>query len=307
MATERQHIVITGGTGLVGSRLVPLLKDKYEVHILTRSKRTKADGVNYIQWDINAETIEVEKLPNTYAVINLVGAGIADKRWSPKRKQEIIDSRVKATQFLRNIYSMNPPTIYIGASAIGYYGNRGDEVLTADSPPASEGFLSECCTLWEAASHEFESMVDHHYIARIGIVLSNNGGALPKMALPVKLGAAGYFGNGKAYYSWIHIDDLCQMITYLITKTPESRVYNGVSPQPIRLKGLVRTIKEVHRPWALLMPIPAFFLRLVMGEMTTMLTNSDRVYPKHIEASGFRFRYNGLQEALQHLKDNPEV
>lgn len=298
-------LIITGGTGLVGSRLIQRISSNYEVYILTRGKRQDTDQVTYVQWDINKQEIESDKLPKTVDVIlNLVGAGIADKRWTESRKKVLIESRVKATKFLYEVFKSRAVTTYIGASAIGYYGDRGEEILTADSPAGTEGFLSECCVQWEESSQLFESLVSNHYILRIGIVLSEQGGALPKLVLPARLGGAGYFGNGASYYSWIHIDDLCKSIEFLIDDTPPSRAYNAVSPQPMPLKELMRAVKKVYAPYALLLPIPTAGIKLIMGEMVTMLTNSDRVIPKHLEAAGFEYDYAEVDKALRHLKEN---
>ena len=298
-------LVITGGTGLVGSRLIQRISDQYEIYILTRGKRQDTDQITYVQWDINKKEIQADKLPSQIDVIlNLVGAGIADKRWTEDRKQVLIDSRVKATEFLYEVVKSRTVKTYIGASAIGYYGDRGEEKLTADSPAGDEGFLAECCILWEESSQLFRSSVDNHYILRIGIVLSELGGALPQLVLPSRLGGAGYFGDGSAYYSWIHIDDLCRSIEHLMAETPPSRTYNGVSPHPLPLKELMRAVKKVYAPYALLLPIPEFAVKLAMGEMVTMLTNSSRVIPKYLSDSGFEYSYADVDKALRHLKEH---
>ncbi len=298
-------LVITGGTGLVGSRLIQRIASQYQIYVLTRSQRQDTDQVKYVQWDIDQKQIETEKLPTEIdVVLNLVGAGIADKRWTTSRKKILIDSRVKATEYLYEVCKSRIVKTYIGASAIGYYGDRGEEILTADAPPGKEGFLSECCVLWEESSQLFTPRVENHYILRIGIVLSQQGGALPKLVLPSRLGGAGYFGDGSAYYSWIHIDDLCKSIEFLMSDTPPSRTYNGVSPHPLPLKELMRGIKKVYAPYALLLPIPEIVIHTAMGEMATMLTNSDRVVPQHLLASGLEYAYADLDTALRHIKEH---
>lgn len=301
--SKQKSIVITGGTGLVGSRLIELLPENHQVYILTRGKRADTDRVKYIQWDVDKQWIDTEKLPEkTDVIINLVGAGIADKRWTVSRKKSLIDSRVKSTELLYNTYKDQKVETYIGASATGYYGDRGEELLTADSKPGNDGFLSECCIQWEESSNLFKSNAINHYILRIGIVLSSKGGALPQLSLPARLGGAGYFGNGQMYYSWIHIDDLCRSMMHLISTLPISRVYNGVSPDPVRLKDLMRAVKNVYAKYALLLPIPTFGIKMIMGEMSTMLTNSDRVVPQHLVAIGFQHQYGDLEQALSHIK-----
>ncbi len=307
MSQVKANIIIAGGSGLVGSSFVKLFSQKYSIYILTRSQKKDSEFCRYISWDVEKEWIEEEKIPDTYAIINLCGSGIADKRWTQQRKSDLLSSRIDPTTFLYKIFKDRMPEVYIGASAIGYYGDRGDEILTADSAPSNDGFLSECCIAWEEASALFEDAVNHHYILRIGIVLSNQGGALPKMVLPVKLGGAGYFGSGTSYYSWIHIDDLSHSLDFLLNTKPQSRAYNGVAPSPVRLKNFMKALKSTFASYALLLPVPTLLLKVTMGEMSTMLTNSDRIYPKHLEQAGFRFTYNTLEQALLHLKENPTV
>ncbi len=303
--SQQKTIVITGGTGLVGSRFIELFGDDHMVYIFTRGNRSDTDQVKYIKWDVEKQWVDKDKLPaKTDVLINLVGAGIADKRWTDERKKVLIDSRVKATELLYQTYRDQSIETYIGASAIGYYGDRGEEILTADSPSGKAGFLSECCVLWEESHQAIKSIASNHYILRIGIVLSSQGGALPKLSLPSKLGGAGYFGDGQMYYSWIHIDDLCGSMQYLIDKAPASRVYNGVSPEPIRLKELMRAVKSVYAKYALLLPIPIFGVKLAMGEMVTMLTNSNRVVPNHLVLAGYEYQYPDIHQALQHIKSN---
>ena len=303
--SQQKAIVITGGTGLVGTRFIELFGTDHLIYIFTRSSRADTDQVKYIKWDVDKQWVDIDKLPTkTDVLINLVGAGIADKRWTDERKKVLIDSRVKATELLYQTYKDQSIETYIGASATGYYGDRGEEILTADAPAGKEGFLSECCVLWEESHQAIKSIATNHYIARIGIVLSSQGGALPKLSLPTKLGGAGYFGDGQMYYSWIHIDDLCRSMQYLIDETPASRVYNAVSPEPIKLKELMRAVKGVYAKYALLMPIPVFGVKLAMGEMVTMLTNSNRVTPNHLIEAGYQYQYGDVNEALQHIKSN---
>jgi uncharacterized protein len=308
MIPKDSNIVIAGGTGLVGNRLIKLLnKAQATIYILTRSKKQDTDTIKYIVWDIEKQEIDCDQMPKTYALINLVGAGIADKRWTSARKKELIDSRVKSTEFLAKLYADAMPTVYVGASAIGYYGDRGSEELTAESQPAKGGFLTECCLLWEEASRLFEGKVEHFYILRIGIVLSNLGGALPSMRLPAKLGGAGYFGDGKAYYSWIHITDLCQMFVHLLDGKSPSGVYNGTAPNPVTIKTLMRGIKASFAPYALLLPIPEFLIKLGAGEMATMLTNSTKVLPTKMSRSGFSFAFSEIEPALDYLRKHKEI
>lgn len=301
--SARQTIVITGGTGLVGSRFVELYGDYSDIYILTRSVRADTDQIKYVQWDVDKQWVDKDRLPDrTDVLINLVGAGIADKRWTDERKRVLINSRVKATELLHKTYQYQRIGIYIGASAIGYYGNRKDEILTESSLPDHTGFLTECCALWEKSSDLLKPIVENHYILRIGIVLSSNGGALPKLVIPARLGGAGYFGNGQMYYSWIHIDDLCGSIRHLIKERPPSNIFNGVSPHPLQLKELMRSVKNIYAKYAILLSIPIFGVKLAMGEMVSMLTNSTRVIPHNLLEVGYDFAYSDIHEALHHIK-----
>ncbi len=300
----KKNILIAGGTGLIGSRLCQILDKKYSIYILTRgTSRTQGD-ITFCHWNIDNEIVEFSNDIEFDAVINLTGAGIADKRWTEARKKVLIDSRTRTTQLLAKKMAelKHKPKVYVGASAIGFYGNRGDEKLDEGSS-AGLGFLSECCELWEKAHEEVRPYVERYSLLRIGIVLSRKGGALPKLILPARLGGSGYFGNGKAYYPWIHIDDVCGMILSLVENDHLSGVYNGTSNEPERLKDIAKAIKKVFASYALTLPVPSMFLKIGLGEMSEMLLNSTRVYaPKWTELP-FPYKYPSLLEALQDLKE----
>lgn len=299
-----KNILIAGGTGLIGSRLVFLLKANYNIHILTRSKSRSEDGIHFHHWNLDKKVVEVDSKLEFDTIINLTGAGIADKRWTPQRKKILIESRTKSAALLSELLKTleNKPNLYLGASAIGFYGDRADELLTEESTPGT-GFLAECCIAWEDAHKINFSHVKRAAILRIGIVLSNNGGALQKLKLPAKLGASGYFGNGKAYYPWIHIDDVCGMILQLIETKELSGFFNGTSLIPVSQKELAKGIKKAFAPYSIAMPIPAFTIKLAMGEMSDMLLLSSRVTSTKWEKFGFPYKYPTLDEALQDLKE----
>lgn len=305
-----KNILIAGGSGLIGSRMTEiLLKKNYSVAHLSRSPGGKKAGVQTFQWQPDRGQIDQKAIEWADAVINLAGAGIADKRWSPARKKELIESRVLSTQVLKKaIESANPeasgrPKTYLGASAIGFYGNRADEILDEKST-TSPGFLPECTVLWEKAHDEIASLGIRTALLRIGIVFSTKGGALPELMLPIKFGTATYFADGRAWYSWIHIDDLCGQFLCLLENEKWSGVFNGVAPNPLVIKDLSKKIaRGMGRGWAVPMPVPAFVLRIIFGEMADCVLNSDRVSSEKIERAGFHFQFTDPEIAVRDLLD----
>lgn len=299
---NKQNILIGGGSGLIGSRLIDLLKHNFNIHILTRKKSHEKNGIFYHQWDLDEQVFDLDSSVSFDAIINLTGAGIADKRWSKDRKKVLIDSRVKSVYLMEKIIDSLPkkPNFYLGASAIGYYGDQGNDLLT-EASDSGQGFLSECCVLWEKAHDLVKDKVNRFAVLRIGIVLSTQGGALEKLIPPARLGASGYFGNGQAYYPWIHIDDVCGMILGLVEDDSLQGAFNGSSQNPETLKTIAQKVKTVFAPYALVLPIPAIGLKLAMGEMSTMLLNSTRVISNRW--ADFPFKYPTLESALRDLKE----
>jgi uncharacterized protein (TIGR01777 family) len=300
---EKQKVLIAGGSGLVGSFLADYLYERnYEVSILSRSVK-KHERYTYHKWDLDKMEIGAEAV-NANHIINLTGAGIADKRWTASRKKEIIESRVQAAQLLKKGLekSNHKPTSYISASAIGIYGDRGNEQLTEESAIGESDFMVECCDLWEAEAKKLEGLSDQFSILRIGIVLSSKGGALAKFVLPLKLGQANYFGAGKNYYSWIHISDLSKIILAAI-KGETSGIINAVSPTPHTNKEFMRACKKAIAPYALLYPVPAFTIKLALGEMSKVILNSNRVIPQKLMDDGFEFEFPELQKAVEDVME----
>lgn len=297
----KQSILIAGGTGLVGSRLLELIDyNKYTVKVLSRSKKPDTPEVNYYTWDFDTMTIEEGAVDVDY-IINFTGAGIADSRWTENRKRILIESRVKSAQLIKKGLekSKSKPKAYISASAIGYYGDRGEEKLLETSP-AGSGFMADCCVTWEDSAKKLSSLVDRLIINRIGIVLSTKGGALPKILMTKAVGVYNYFGNGKQYYSWIHIDDLCRIFISNIEDSSMNGIYNTVTPDPITNKKFTQEIKDSLGGIAAL-PAPAFGLRLVLGEMADVVLNSNRVIPEKLKEIGFKFTFSDLGEAVNDL------
>jgi len=295
-------VLIGGGTGLIGSRLSEVLsQDGYTVLHLSRHKHPDSPYDTY-QWDVAKGEIEDEAVQRADYVINLAGAGIADKPWTSARKQLIIESRVKSTELLHQSFERleHRPKAYISSSAIGYYGNRGEELLT-ENAAAGDGFLSESTKAWEESVRPISESGIPTALVRTGIVLSTRGGALEKMLIPLKLGMATYFGNGKQWYSWIHIDDICGIYQFLLESSSADGVYNGVSPSPVRNKKLVEELKDAYSGASILMPAPSFALKLGMGEMSHAVLDSSKVSAEKIANAGYSFKYPELDEALRDL------
>lgn len=298
----KKRILIAGGTGLLGSRLIELLdKDKYSISILSRNKKTSS-VIRYFQWNLDKALID-EDAVEAEIIINLTGAGIADKRWTKERKKILIDSRVESARLLHSalLKTKHRPELYISASAIGIYGNRAEEKLYESSEPGL-GFMAECCRAWEDSAAENFDLCDRWIINRVGIVLSTLGGALPKILMTDFLGIFNYFGQGNQYYSWIHIDDLCRIFIHQIENKSSHGIYNAVSPSPVTNRSFTNKIKDVLKG-SLVFPVPVFGLRLLLGEMADVVLNSNRVYPSRLNQDEFRFEFETLEKAVRDLVD----
>jgi hypothetical protein len=293
-----KKVIITGGTGLVGQRLTTLLKHKgFEVNILCRNPKRP----NEFKWNIDEHYIDERVFEQASAMIHLAGAGVADKRWTEERKKEIIESRTKSARLLYKYLSGSkyPVASFISASAVGFYGDRKSELLTEDSSNGS-GFLAEVCKVWEEEAEKFSALNIAVSKVRIGIVLSKDGGALPKLDFPIKFGIGAYIGDGKQFVPWIHIDDLCNIFIHLLEKNLHD-TYNGCAPDIKTNKEMSETIAMVlHRPF-IPFPAPGFILKTVMGEMASMLLMSNNCSSQKIINTGFVFQYPELKEALQNI------
>ncbi|NOT54997.1 MAG: TIGR01777 family protein [Deltaproteobacteria bacterium] len=290
-------ILMTGSSGLVGSALIPVLREAgHEVTKLVRSAPKSADEV---QWDPQIGIRELTRLEGMDAVIHLAGENIAAGRWNADQKARIRESRVRGTQTLCHALTQLalPPKVLLSASALGFYGDRGEEVLSEESA-AGRGFLSEVCVAWEAATQPAEKSGLRVVLLRIGIVLSPTGGPLAKMALPFKLGLGGVIGSGQQYMSWIALDDLIGAITHALTTEAVRGPLNCVAPHPVTNREFTKTLGgALRRPT--IFPVPAFVLRLMLGEMADeLLLSGARLEPKRLLETQFQFRYPRLDEAL---------
>lgn len=301
-------IVIAGGTGFIGRQVCRVLIDEgHSVFILSRhagEHRTSAPQQDrFIQWDGVTLGPWVQGCEGADAIINLSGAPIADSRWTDKRKQQLIDSRVQSTQaLLRAIPTWkNKPHTFISASGIGFYGARGEEELS-ESSPHGKGFLSDLCQEWEHTAREAEAFGLRVIPIRFGMVLGPDGGALSKMALPFRLFLGGPVLPGTQYVSWIHRDDLARLILFVITHSTVIGPVNGVANEPVTMREFCTTLgKAMNRPsW---IPVPEFALDVALGELATMLTTGQRAYPEKALKNGFTFSYPTLQTALPSIFD----
>ncbi len=292
-------LIVTGSSGLVGSALLPALSESG--HEVTRLVRDPSATGSVIQWDPALENIDRAHLEGFDGVVHLAGESIASGRWTKAKKQRIRDSRVKGTRLLAKALANleKPPKVLVCASAVGYYGDRGDEVLDEQSP-AGNSFLADVCKEWEEAAAAARDKGIRVVHLRIGIVLSRDGGALQKMLLPFKIGAGGVVGNGSQYWSWIALDDVVGAIQHALTDDSLSGPVNCVAPDPPTNREFTKALGRVlNRPTVL--PVPAFGARLLLGEMgTELLLASTRVVPKKLQAAGYPFRHAGLEDALRH-------
>lgn len=288
-------ILITGGTGLVGTRLTELLtKRNHEVRILSRSPK----GENEYKWDVSKNFIEDKALDSIDFIIHLAGAGIADKRWSDERKKVIIDSRVETANLLyRKIKAQNISLKgFIAASGSNYYGAKTSDKIFEEKNDVGIDFLGAVCQKWEAAANQFKELEIPVTILRTGIVLSKEGGALAKMKTPI----ISPLGSGKQYMSWIHIDDLCAAYIKAVEED-FTGIYNTVSPEYHTSISFSKTLaKAIKRPY-LPIAVPGLLLKLAFGELAVILLEGSRLSSKKIEEKGFVFKYSNLKEAFENL------
>jgi len=294
-------VLMTGSSGLIGSALGARLAS--EGHGVTRLVRAKsAAGAAALEWDPAAGRLDAAALEGFDAVVHLAGESIASGRWTAARKARIRDSRIQGTRLLaeRLARLARKPAVLVCASAIGYYGHRGEEVLR-ESSPAGSGFLADLCREWEAASGAAASAGIRVVNLRTGLVLSRQGGALPRMLVPFRLGVGGRIGDGRQYMSWITLDELAGAYLYALHTETLAGAVNAVTPNPVSNADFTRTLGRVlRRPTVF--PLPAFAARLALGEMADeLLLASARVHPARLLATGYVFRFAELEGALRHV------
>ncbi len=294
------HILITGGSGLIGRHLRSKLEEKgYETAVLSRKKNSERDTKTHF-WDPGNRVIEEGVIEKADYIIHLAGANISEKRWTKRIKQEILDSRVETAKFLFSKVSESKtrPRAFISASAVNYYGTlTSDKIFEEDDPP-SENFLGTICQKWEQSALKFEELGMRTVILRTGVVISPAGGALKKMALPVKLGLGAPIGSGRQYFPWIHIEDLCNIFIKAIEDSKIEGAYNAVAPGHITNRDVMKALADAYnRPfWA--PNVPAFVMKLLFGEMADILLTGSRISAARIMEAGYEFRYTAFRDAI---------
>lgn len=290
-------ITLTGASGFIGGRLVDrLLAQGHELHVLGRRRPASLPPVvAFTSWDaMRDSSVPADAVKDAEAVIHLAGEPVA-QRWTTAAKERIRVSRVKGTQQLVSALSRQT-AVLISASAIGFYGDRGDEVLTESSPPG-RGFLPDVCVQWEAEVAKFNGRVVQ---LRLGIVLGPEGGALAKMVTPFRFGVGGRIASGQQWMSWIHVDDVVGMILFALENAEVKGPMNATAQDPVRNAEFTKALAHaLHRP--AILPVPAFALKLGFGEMSTIIIASQRVEPAVAEHAGYRFRFAALEPALADL------
>lgn len=308
-------ILITGGTGLVGRALTKsLLENGHQAIVLTRSTGVvkSMDGIEYCNWNPETESIDQDAVGRADVIIHLAGAGVAEKRWSRKRKQEILNSRVKSSRLLVKTLETisNKVHTVISASAIGWYGpdpeSKSSEVgqhRFQENDPPSADFLGQTCFQWESSIQPVEDLNKRLVILRTGIVLSKEGGALKELIKPLNWGIAAIPGNGKQMVSWIHIQDIVSIILTAIENKTMEGVYNAVAPEPVSIKEMIirfaKGLKKIYIP----VKVPSFLLKAVLGEMSVEVLKSTTVSCNKLLKSGYRFRYPVIGAAVSSLTE----
>lgn len=298
-------ILITGASGLIGTRLTEMLLQRgHEVSHLSRPKGVgpveKAGKVRSFVWDVNAGTADEEAFRHVDEVVHLAGAGVADQRWTENRKREILESRTKSSELLaKGIEENQNIKVVVSASGIGYYGMGGSDVLFTEEDKLGTDFLAHVVDAWEKAVDKIP--VKRIVKLRTGIVLSEKDGALKKMMAPIQFFVGAPLGTGDQYMSWIHIDDMCRMYIKAIEDESMRGVYNATAPKAVTNTELTQAIARVLKRPLWLPAVPAFVLKIFLGEMADMVLTGSQVSSKKIQQAGFQFQFPDLDQALKNL------
>jgi uncharacterized protein (TIGR01777 family) len=300
------RVIISGGTGLIGRQLAAsLVKDDHEVIVLSRDpqryQRRTPGGIRLVAWDAQSAQGWGELVDGADAIVNLVGENLSARRWSPAQKRRIRESRLNGGKALVEAIrqAKGKPRVLIQSSGVNYYGSCGDSIVTEEHPAGSD-FLSQVCVDWEGSTAEVEKMGVRRAIIRSGIVLDKKEGALPPFLLQFRLFAGGSLGSGRQWLSWIHPQDEINAIRFLIERQDLSGPFNLVSPNPKTNRDFGKAVGRVlHRP--ALMRVPAFALKLVLGEMSMVVLEGQRVIPQRLVEAGFQFSHPELQEAVKDI------
>ncbi len=299
-------IGITGGSGFVGTHLTDLLIEKgHNVIIFTRStiNQPKKPNIRYSLWEPHNGKCDLRLLKEIDAVVNLAGAGITDKRWTANRKKEIVDSRVESTNFLVQRLRDHAPQCktFISASATGFYGpDEPGKIPFKEDAAACSDFLGQVCDAWEKAAHEAEAF-ERTTIFRFGIVLGKDGGAYKALAAPVSYGIMPILGSGKQMVSWIHIDDVSEMICHSIGDDSMHGIYNAVAPTPVTHKELMQSIARSKTSFKIPVPVPGFILKPLIGGAATEVLKSCTASADKILTTGYKFKFESIDKAMNNL------
>jgi hypothetical protein len=285
------QVLVTGASGLVGSALTRALRERGDTVVaVSRAPAADQDGLRWVNWAGLADAVD-----GSNAVVHLAGANIADQRWTPARKTELRVSRIDSAQRLVDAVRVaaNKPSVFVTASAVGYYGSRGSETLSEDAPPGAD-FLAQLCQDWEAVAQDSRLRT---VALRNGVVLSRHGGALAKLLLPFRLGLGGPIGRGHQYFPWVHIDDAVGVALHAIDNEDVTGPLNVVGPQPVTSAAFSKALgRALHRPAVL--PLPPLLFKLRLGEGASVLTASQRAVPTRTLQLGYRFRFSEIDAAL---------
>lgn len=298
---DTKKVIITGATGLIGKKLIPLIEAAgYDAFVLSRKQ---TNDPRYIQWDHHKGFIEEAKLLNTYAVLHLAGSGIADGRWTTDRQKEIVSSRVDTADLLYKTFSkLNIyPRVFISSSGTGYYGADSGSLLMDETAASTSDFISVVCQKWEHAANQFVNLGSRVVVLRTGVVLSSEGGALPKLSQTIRYGVGSAIASGSQYMSWIHMDDLCRLYVEALRNDAFTGTYNAVADETLTNSDFTKAIaKALKKP--LFMPnVPAFALKMFFGEMASLLIGGNNVSNAKLKRTGFQCNYPQLSQALNQL------
>jgi uncharacterized protein (TIGR01777 family) len=296
------NILITGASGMIGTELTRLLQERgFDVSHLSRSPRPGYPKT-YL-WDVNKHEVDEEALQKKDVVVHLAGAGVADKRWTKERKNEILKSRTDSARILFDVLQKGNHDVktFISASGIGFYGFEDNNRLFTENDPQGNDFLAEVVHQWEAAADQIASLGIRVVKIRIGIVLSEKGGALKEMMRPLKFYAGAPLGSGTQHMSWIHLNDLCRIFIKAMEDDSMHGVYNAVAPNPVTNREFTYALARVLRKQIILPSVPPFVLKLLLGEMADVVLKGAKVSSQKIQASGYQFKFEKLDDALRNL------
>ncbi|WP_078408428.1 TIGR01777 family oxidoreductase [Priestia abyssalis] len=289
-------IVIAGGTGFVGKALTASFStQQHDIWILTRRPRPSSEKIHYIEWEHASSIVQEADV-----VINLAGVSLNSGRWTKETKNAIVNSRISTTKQLVEMMKNTPKKVFINASAVGFYGTSKNASFTESSPSGGEDFLSNTVKAWEEEALKATQYNIRTVLTRFGIILSKNEGAFPKMLIPYQLFAGGTVGSGEQWVSWVHIEDVVRIISFIIDHEELDGPVNVTAPHPVKMKEFGQAIANViNRPhW---LPVPEFALKMLLGEMSVLILKGQRVLPQKLGEHHYTFSYDKLKGALKHL------